>query len=202
MTPTPADRLDPVGRLRLPRRPTLVRATLVAALLLTAAGVLYAGAEPAQPASGTPTGPDPGAEGSSDPGAPGTGPSEPSRPADPGFGFGFGATDPTGAADAEWPGHPPGGPERLPIPPGLVGVPVALGDPGRLAVLRPGDRVDLLAVPAAGGEPVRLASGAPVLAVDHAAATLLLAVTPEQGRAVLAEPAASTTFAVIIRGWP
>jgi hypothetical protein len=171
MAPYPADRLDPVGRLRLPRRPTLVRATLVAALLLTAAGVLYAGAEPARPGSGTAT-----------------------DPADP--------AGPAAAADTAPPGHPPGTPERLPIPPGLVGVPVALGDPGRLAVLRPGDRVDLLAVPAAGGEPVRLASGAPVLAVDHAAATLLLAVTPEQGRAVLAEPAASTTFAVIIRGWP
>jgi hypothetical protein len=212
MAPSPTDRLDPVGRLRLPRRPTLVRATLVAALLLTAAGVLYAGAEPARPASGTATGPDPGAEGSSDPsgpgaegsseaGAPGSGSSDPGRPAGPGSGV----TDPAGpagAADNAPPGHPPGGPERLPIPPGLVGVPVALGDPGRLAVLRPGDRVDLLAVPAAGGEPVPLASGAPVLAVDHAAATLLLAVTPEQGRAVLAEPAASTTFAVIIRGWP
>ena len=65
-------------------------------------------------------------------------------------------------------------------------------------LLRPGDRVDLLALPAAGGAPETLATDAPVLAVDHAAASLLLAVTAEQGRAALATPATST-FAVIVR---
>jgi hypothetical protein len=171
MAPSPADRLDPVGRLRLPRRPTLVRAVLVAGLLLTAAGVLYAGGDPPAP-------PAPAAE-RAEP-APGPGRATPDQP-----------------RPAE---GPPAGPQRLPIPAGRVGVPVSLGDPARVAVLRPGDRVDLLAVPTAGGDPVPLATGSPVLAVDHAAAILLLGLTPEQGRAVLATPAATTTFAVIVRG--
>lgn len=174
MTTSTADRLDPVGRLRLPRRPAVVRAALAAILLLTAAGVLYAGADPATPAP--PTGP----EQTSGPEDLATGPPGPPAPADP--------------------GQPD--PDRLAIPAGLVGVPVPLGDPASLAVLRPGDQVDLLSVPAGGGEPAALVSGAPVLAVDHAAAALLLAVTPEQGRAVVSMPLPDARFAVLVRGAP
>jgi hypothetical protein len=183
MTPSAAARLDPVGRLRLPRRPALVRAALAAVLLLTAAAVLHTGPDPA-PA----TGPDPAL----------TGPDPPdlTDPPDPDLATG---PDPDLATGPDPASPDPPGPERLAIPDGLVGVPVPLGDPARLSVLLPGDRVDLLAVPAAGGAPVALATGAPVLALDHAAATLLLAVTPEQGRAVVATPP-TTTFAVIVRG--
>ncbi|MPZ27177.1 MAG: hypothetical protein GEV12_12395 [Micromonosporaceae bacterium] len=83
-----------------------------------------------------------------------------------------------------------------------MGVPVPLGDPASLAVLRPGDQVDLLAVPTGGGEPAELVTGAPVLAVDQAAAALLLAVTPEQGRAVVSTPQPAARFAVIVHGNP
>jgi hypothetical protein len=154
-TSAPA-RLDPVGRLRLPRRATMLRLAIAAGLLLTAAGVLYAGGDP----------------GSADPAPPlATGRPEP-------------ATEPDG---------------RLPIPDGMVGVPVTPGDPASLAMLHPGDRVDLLAVAAAGGGGAeRLAGGAPVLAVDHSAAALLLALTPEQGQAVVSAPA-GTRFAILVR---
>lgn len=147
-----------MGRLRLPRRATTIRAALVTVLLLTAAGVLYARDDPA-PA--------------------------PAR-ADPPATV---APEPDPSPDPE---------ARLPIPDGQVGVTVPLGDPASLAMLRPGDRVDLLAIPAAGGDPVPLADAAAVLAVDPAAAALLLALTPEQGRAAVS---ASTTgtFAVIVR---
>jgi hypothetical protein len=155
---TPSTRLDPVGRLRLPRRTTTIRAALVTVLLLTAAGVLYARDDPAPaPARADP---------------PATAAPEP---------------DPTPDPDA-----------RLPIPDGLVGVTVPLGDPASLAMLRPGDWVDLLAMPAAGGDPVPLADAAAVLAVDPAAAALLLALTPDQGRAAVSA-SATGTFAVIVR---
>jgi hypothetical protein len=154
----------------------MLRTGLVAALLLTAAGVLYAG------------GGDPAREGAPGPAA------TPELPA----GASGAGTDP-----ATYPGPELGSGSvadgaRLPIPDGLVGVPVSLGDPSSLAVLRPGDRIDLLAVPAAGGEPVGLATGARVLAVDRTAAALLLALTPDQGRAVVSVPATTTSFVVVV----
>jgi hypothetical protein len=166
-------RLDPVGKLRLPRRATLLRTGLVAALLLTAAGVLYTG-------QGGPA-PD----------------GAPSPPATPGPLAGSAGAGPGAPGADSGPGATAGG-TRLPIPDGLVGVPVSLGDPSSLAVLRPGDRIDLLAVPAAGGEPVGLATGALVLAVDRTAAALLLALTPEQGREVVSVPATTTSFVVVV----
>jgi hypothetical protein len=145
---TPA-RLDPVRRLPLPRRPVLVRAGIAAALLLTAAGVLYSGEDRPEPVSPVAARPSPTA---SDPEA------------------------------------------RLPIPAGMVGVPVPIGDPASLTAVVPGDRVDLLAVPASDS----LATAATVLAVDPGAASLLLALTPAQGRAVLAA-SATTSFAILVR---
>jgi hypothetical protein len=144
-----SNRLDPVGRLRLPRRSTMLRISLVAALLLTAAGVLYAG---------------------------------PQDSADPG-------RRPVAAV-------PTADPDRLPIPDGLVGVPVPLAEPTALAVLRAGDHVDLLAI--AGAEPAPVAGDAAVLAVDHAAAAVLLALTPDQASEVVSAPD-TTRFAVIVR---
>lgn len=87
---------------------------------------------------------------------------------------------------------------RLPVPAELVGVPVPLGDPTALAVLRPGDRVDLFSVPPSGGRPVPLAEGALVLAVDAAAATLFVALTPAQAHEVIAVPGAMR-FALLVR---
>lgn len=161
-------RLDPVGRLRLPRRATLLRLAAAALLLLTAAGALYAG--------------DRGPAGDREP-AGDRGPAEAATPASGATGTPF----------------PPAAGQRLAIPDGAVGVPVTLGDPAGLAVLRPGDRVDLFAVPAAGGEPDRVAGDTPVLAVDRSAAALLLALTPAQGRAVVSARA-GTVFAVLLRG--
>jgi hypothetical protein len=143
-------RLDPAGRFRLPRRPVLVRAGIAAALLLTAAGVLYSGDEPPEPA------------------APAAAPLPSPATLDP--------------------------ESRLPIPDGMVGVPVPIGDPASLTAVVPGDRVDLLAVPSSDS----LASAATVLAVDPAAGSLLLALTPAQGREVLATSAAAT-FAILVR---
>jgi hypothetical protein len=151
-------RLDPVGRLRLPRRTTMLRLAVVAVLLLTAAGVLYTGDGP-------------------------------------------GRTDPQPPEAADQPEPVAEAAGRLPIPDGMVGVPVPLGDPASLALLRPGDRVDLLAVSATGGHPAPLADDTPVLAVDSAAAVLMLALEPEQGRAVVSAPA-GTVFAILLRSTP
>ena len=94
----------------------------------------------------------------------------------------------------------------LPLPSGLVGVPVRLAEPAALAVLRPGARVDLLVVPAGGAaaEAVLLASRALVLdvvgaeAVD-ASSALYLALPPEQAQRAVGLPEGSR-FAVVVRG--
>lgn len=57
---------------------------------------------------------------------------------------------------------PPSTSGRLPVPPGRVGVPVRLAEPATAAVLRTGDRVDLLAVPP-GGSPTAVGTDAVVL---------------------------------------
>ncbi|HEX6073921.1 MAG TPA: hypothetical protein VFZ32_01510 [Micromonosporaceae bacterium] len=96
---------------------------------------------------------------------------------------------------------PPGGgavPDRpdphtaKPLPPGTVGVPVQLAEPGTAAVLRPGDRVDVIArtgslrVPLTADEddPV-LAPGALVLSVTSPDdGVVYLAMTPRQAEQV------------------
>lgn len=158
-----AARLDPVGRVRMPRRATTLRAALVAALLLTAAGLVYSGGGRAD-------------------GAP--------SPVD----------QPAPASTPAWPVEvtPEFAGARQPIPDGMVGLPVPLAEPAALAVLRPGDRVDLLTVPAAGGDPAPLAAGARVLAVDRAGGSVLLSLTEGQAQAVLATPAESR-YAVVVR---
>ena len=161
-------RLDPVRRLPLPRRGTLLRLSAVALLLVTAATLAYA----------TDTAPAGGAEIAA---------TTDGQAAPPGV-----------APTAVGRSTPEGERERLPLPPELVGVAVPLGEPTALSVLRPGDRVDLFSVPAGGGEPVSLAEGALVLAADAAAATLFVALTPEQAHEVVAAPAAAR-FAVIVR---
>lgn len=181
--PRPA-RLDPVGRLRFPRRATTLRAVVVAVLLVTAAGVLHSGGSAGDRpgAAGTPpTAPagTPGATGTPVPGAGvlGTVP----------------AGGPLSQLPEEWTAR-----ERVPVPDGTVGVPLALPEPGALAMLRPGDRVDLLAVPAGGGAPAPVAQEVTVLAVDPGSATVLLSLPPERAVEALSVPAGDQ-FAVVVR---
>lgn len=178
--PDPA-RLDPARSLRLPRRGAVWRILLVAVLLLAAAGA-WLGPGGADPPVSVPA------------------PADPSPDASPAV-----ATQaPAGSPPAGSPrvGEPPAGPSgtRLPVPDGLVGVPVPLGAPAATAMLRPGDRVDLLVTGAtADDEPVLLAEDATVLAVDQPGAALLLALTPTQAHEVVAMAASSARFAVIVR---
>src|SRR5690606_15181029 len=123
--PRPAS-FDPIGRLRFPRRTTTLRAVVVAVLLVTAAGVLHSGGSAGDRpgAAGTPpTAPagTPGATGTPVPvaGVLGTVP----------------AGGPLSQLPEEWTAQ-----ERVPVPDGTVGVPLALPEPGALAMLRPGDR--------------------------------------------------------------
>ncbi|HEY8452687.1 MAG: hypothetical protein FWJ70_16330 [Micromonosporaceae bacterium] len=161
--------LEPVGRIRWPRAHTLGRMVAAALLLSTAAAVAWHG-------SGSSTlDADSGADG----------------------GAAAGESPPPPPPDGTHPAAPPSDGSRLAVPEGLVGVPVALGSPAMTALIRPGDRVDLLAV-ADTGPPVVVAAGRVVLGVDHADATLLVALTPEQAAEVVASPA-SMRFAVTIR---
>jgi hypothetical protein len=165
----------------------VLRGALVATLLLMAAGVLYAG--------------DPAPAGCGDP------------PRDRAAG-----PPPAGALATPRPGGD-GGREReraaprQPLPPGTVGVAVSLAEPQALAVVRPGDRVDLLAVPARPGGsstpelPATLASAALVLATvgdptgepGPPPAAVYLALTPQQaGRAVGLQ--GRVRFAITVRG--
>ena len=85
------------------------------------------------------------------------------------------------------------------VPPGSVGVPVRLAEPAALALLRAGDRVDLMA--ASTGEPRRLAVNALVLGVhsaDELAGGLFLALTADEAKATVGAPG-DTRFAVLVR---
>jgi hypothetical protein len=146
---------------------------LVAALLLTAAAALYTG-EPACPppaASRAPT-PAGGDRRSADrtPDAHGSGPGE-SAPARPVPGDG-----------------------RLMAPSGTVGVPVRLADPAALALVRPGDRVDLLI---SGRRPTVLATSALVLAVALDEGALLLALGPAQARKTATAPPGAALSVIV-----
>ena len=158
---------------------------LVAVLLATAAGVLHSGGPPERPvadASPAAVPATPGVAGTAAPGAGSGGGSEP------------------GAVPPEWvlEGRVPAPQERVPVPEGMVGVPVALPEPGALAMLRPGDRVDLLTVPAAGGAPDAVAREVTVLAVDPGSATVLLALPPERAATALSA-ATGDRFALVVR---
>ena len=86
------------------------------------------------------------------------------------------------------------------IPAGSVGVPVRLADPTALAVVHPGNRVDLLRLDDAGGT-TPVASAALVLDVtgadDPAVGGLLLALAPDEAEQAVAP--AGRGFAVLIR---
>jgi hypothetical protein len=178
-----------------PRRATVWRSAIVALLLLAAAGMWSRLDAAGSSASATPT-----QSGSAPPAPASTAAStlpsimpQPDRPDGPGL-------------PAALPGPPAAPPPldptrgRLPVPEGLVGVPVTLPTSTATAMLHPGDRVDLFVTLAAtDSRPVLVARDASVLAVDRAAAALLLGLTTDEAHEVVAWTAASASFAVILR---
>jgi hypothetical protein len=89
---------------------------------------------------------------------------------------------------------------RPKVPAGAVGVPVRLGEPAALAMVQPGDRVDLLAV-RADATTRAVASDALVLSVgaaDDPSAGLFLALHPAEARKAVGAPA-DARFAVLVR---
>jgi hypothetical protein len=165
-------RLDPV-RWRPPGRGMLIRAAVVAALLSTAAAVVWS-----RPPGCLP--PTAGGESTS----------------------GVREPDPATSAHTRTPGpgQSPGG--RPTVPSGAVGVPVRLAEPAALSLVHPGDRVDLLSVSTTDGRTRPVADGALVLGVtgaeDPTTGGLLLALTPAEARRAVGSPELSR-FAVLIR---
>ena len=86
------------------------------------------------------------------------------------------------------------------MPAGRVGVPVRLTEPAALAMIRPGDLVDVLRVDGA-GRSARVAGAAPVLGVtdagDSVTAGLLVALTPAEAERVISHTGGG--FAVLLR---
>jgi hypothetical protein len=79
----------------------------------------------------------------------------------------------------------------------MMGVTVPVADPSVLAVVRPGDRVDLH--PADSGPAIAdVLVLVPVPAADIGPPALFLAMTPDQASSVLQSPI-STVFRVIVR---
>jgi hypothetical protein len=205
-------RLDPV-RWRRPGRGTLLRLAAVAALLATAAAVLWS-SPPGQACNPTTGGVGAAARsgaaaplggaassgaGSSSAGSSGAGSSGAAQ------GSGSGAAKTTPGASAASPGAGEGGrpgSEADPaVPDGRVGVPIRLADPTALSLVRPGNRVDLLRVGDGGGQPTAVAGSALVLRVtgadDPTTGGLLLALSPQEAnRAVMAS---RQGFAIVIR---
>ena len=158
-------------RWRRPGRGLLIRLTAVAALLATAATVSWSHPQSCAPPTG----------------AAAVSLAPPSAAAAPSSGA---------AADAMT------GPAGAPIlPAGSVGVPVRLADPTALALVRPGNRVDLLRIDDEGGGTTAVASAALVLNVtgadDPTAGGLLLALTPTEARQAVTTP--KHGFAIVIR---
>lgn len=93
--------------------------------------------------------------------------------------------------------------------PGLVAVPVRIGDPGAVALLRVGDRVDVLAADPQGRSPAQVvATGALVLDIPHASrdqvpgplsGALIVLAVPEQTAMLLASRGPSAILTVLIR---
>jgi hypothetical protein len=177
-------RLDPV-RWRRPGRGTLIRMIAVAALLTVGAAAAWSRQPPCAPPS-------------VDHAAPSNAPRPPRRsatgpmagtptPADPGAGTASTAAGPAARSSS--------------VPTGRVGVPVRLAEPAALALVHPGDRVDLLRVDGSGRGTSPVAVGAPVLDVtganDPTTGGLLLALRPGEAQSAVAGQGSG--FAVLIR---
>jgi hypothetical protein len=185
-------RLDAVRWPGAARRGAVGRTFAVAVLLLVAAGVLYTGGPAAtcQARSARP------------------GPSDPAATPAPREEGELAAGERAAgerAAGERAAGEPAAGDVglqgRLELPAGTVGVAVTLADPAILGMLRPGDRVDVLAV-ASGGDTSTLAADALVVAapgsLDPTGGALYLALTPERARRIIGQPA-TARFAVLAR---
>jgi hypothetical protein len=200
-------RLDPV-RWRRPGRGTLLRLAAVAALLATAAAVLWS-----PPRQGCDQ-PSAGVVGSTTSGATGrpatAGTNEGNTAGSGGAGSVSGAAPPTnsgagsvsgGAGPANSGAGSVSGGAAPGVPEGSVGVPIRLADPTALGLVRPGNRVDLLKVDDTGGRPTAVAGAALVLRVtganDPATGGLLLALTPEEASKAVAT--SRQAFAIVIR---
>jgi hypothetical protein len=184
--------LTPV-RWRRPGRGLLIRLAAVAALLVTAAAVMWARPESSGCTPLSAKGLDP----SNSAATPGAGDPLTAAPARRSRGDSL-----PGTAAAARGGDPPSGsPTSAAVPQGTVGVPVRLAEPTALALVHPGDRVDLLRVDAAGGTSALVAAAALVLGVtsadDPTTGGLLLALKPIEAAKAVAT--AGHGFAVIIR---
>lgn len=178
-------RLDPV-RWRRPGRGMLIRLTAVAALLATAAAVSWSHPQ----SCGPPTGAAAGSLAPSSPAAASPADAQASGPA----GDGAAVARP---ADSQANGQ--SGPQVMPA--GSVGVPVRLADPTALALVRPGNHVDLLRLGDEADGTTAVATAALVLSVtgadDPTTGGLLLALTPAEARQAIATP--KHGFAIVIR---
>jgi hypothetical protein len=182
-------RLDPV-RWRRPGRGMLMRMGAVAALLLAGAAAAWSRppvCAPAPAATAVPsTGPSTGA---------------PARGRDAAAATtGSAAASPAAVPAAA--GSATGGDRgAYPVPPGRIGVPVRLAEPTALALVHPGDRVDLLRFDGTGRGAGAVAVGAPVLDVtgadDPTTGGLLLALRPAEAESAVAGQGRG--FAVLIR---
>src|SRR4051794_14505476 len=169
-------RLDPV-RWHRPGRSTLLRWAVVAALVTTAALVMWAGPESCAPsclsAPGSAAGRSPGADGPArhppaggrDAGSAVAGNSgtAPVRDTEPGA-----ASDGAPVVGADVPPAVAEGVARAAVPPGAVGVPIRPAEPTALHLIHPGDHVDVFRVPDPGGSPQAIATAALVLGVTGA----------------------------------
>jgi len=179
-------RLDPV-RWRRPGRGSLIRLASITALLVTAVLILWSGPEtcapPPTPAAGS-TAARSAAAASQNAIAHGQDSARPS-PVDSG-----------GRSE-----EAAGGSSRATVPAGTVGVAVRLAEPTALALIHPGDRVDLLRVGDDIHEPSAVAAAALVLSVtgadDPTTGGLLVALTPAEAATAVAQPGRG--FAVLIR---
>ena len=176
-------RLDPI-RWRRPGRGALLRSGVIAALLITAAFLTWSGPETCAPPMSQ-------AGDAKAKAAPASSSVAGTRPAAP-----TGSATREGGSDAVEPSH-----GRAPVPPGRVGVPVRLAEPTALALVRPGDHVDLLRAGKQDRQADAIAAAALVLGVtgadDPTAGGLLIALTPAEAAKAVAEPGGG--FAVLIR---
>jgi len=194
-------RLDPV-RWRRPGRSTLLRSAFVAALMMTAALVLWT--RPDSCAPPCPSGPGPATtpsrSGKDTAGLPLSASSGLPTAADRGDLAGL----PTDAEQGDLAGLPMDAgqaPRRPAVPPGSIGVPIRLAEPTALKLVRPGDHVDVFRVPGTDGSPQAIATAALVLGVtgadDPSTGGLLLALTPAEARRTVTTPGGG--YAVLIR---
>ena len=187
-------RLDPI-RWRRPGRGALLRVAAIAALLVTAALIAWSGPETCE---STPTlaGGASTARRSSASAGRTAGPLDGTTPRAAGQAQ---VVDPVGSGGRTE--GAAGGNGRATVPAGSVGVPVRLAEPTALALIRPGDRVDLLRVDDDSHNPSRVAAAALVLGVtgveDLTPGGLLVALTPAEAASAVADPGRG--FAVLIR---